>query len=61
VAGLIVGIALATLALGAVQAIEGIFKAAMFEYAANDHVPEAFATADLANSYRPEGGSRRGW
>ncbi|MGE3074092.1 MAG: DUF6159 family protein [Dehalococcoidia bacterium] len=60
VAGLIVGIALVTLALGTVQAIEGIFKAALYEYAHDGQVPQAFATADLANSYRPDGG-RRGW
>ncbi|MGE0600831.1 MAG: DUF6159 family protein [Dehalococcoidia bacterium] len=60
VAGLIVGIALVTLALGTVQAIEGIFKAALYEYAHDGQVPQAFATADLANSYRPESG-RRGW
>ncbi len=61
VAGIIVGIALVTLALGAVQAIEGIFKAALFEYANDGEVPQAFASADLANSYGPKAGGRAGW
>lgn len=55
-AGLLVGIPLVALALGAVQATEGIFKAALYEYAAEGVVPSGYEGADLGGSYRPGGG-----
>jgi hypothetical protein len=53
VAALIVGIPMVALGIGAVQATEGIFKAALYRYAADGVVPEGFETADLGSSYRP--------
>lgn len=62
VAGVIVGIPLVALALGAVQATEGIFKAALYEYAAEGVVPAGFEGADLGGSYRPgNAGGPRGF
>ncbi len=60
IAGLVVGIPLVALAVGAVQATEGIFKAALFEYAAEGLTPEGFESADLGASYARSGaaGSR---
>jgi len=51
IAGLIVGVPLVALAMGAVQATEGIFKAALYEYAAEGVVPQGFEGADLGSSY----------
>jgi len=51
VAGLLVGIPLLALAVGAVQATEGIFKAALYEYAAEGVVPQGFEGAELGSSY----------
>jgi hypothetical protein len=51
VAGIVIGIPLVALAFGTVQAIEGIFKAALFEYAAEGRVPHGFEDADLGDAY----------
>ncbi|MGD9935755.1 MAG: hypothetical protein AB7T37_18820, partial [Dehalococcoidia bacterium] len=51
IAGLLVGIPLLALAIGAVQATEGIFKAALYEYAAEGVVPQGFEGAELGSSY----------
>lgn len=57
IAGLLVGVPLVALAFGAVQATEGIFKAALYEYAADGVVPQGFETADLSGSYRATSGA----
>jgi hypothetical protein len=51
IAGVVVGIPLLALVLGAVAATEGIFKAALYEYAAEGRIPQGFESADLAGSY----------
>lgn len=48
--GIVVGVALLVLALGTVQAIEGIFKAALYEYARGEK-PLEFPEADLRGAY----------
>ena len=53
IAGIGVGVLLMVLVLGIVAALEGIFKAALFEYAAEGAVGSGFTRADLAGSYRP--------
>ena len=57
--GLAVGIPLVALAFGAVQATEGIFKAALYEYAAEGVIPQGFESADLAGSYAASSGGSR--
>jgi len=54
VAGIVVGVFLVAIALGIVTALEGIFKAALYEYAAEDVVGTGFDRADLAGAYRPK-------
>ena len=51
IAGLILGIPLVALVIGAVQATEGIFKAALYEYAAEGMIPVGFEEADLPSTY----------
>lgn len=58
-AGIAIGVLAFAIALGAVAATEGIFKAALFEYAAEGKVPDGYAHADLAASYEPSGRNRR--
>lgn len=53
IAGIVVGVVTVSLAIGAVQALEGIFKAALYEYARGE-VPLGFAKETLANAYRPD-------
>jgi hypothetical protein len=61
IAGFVVAVPLVALAIGAVQATEGIFKAALYEYAAEGVVPQGFERADLASSYSPNRGGGRGF
>ncbi|HET6615269.1 MAG TPA: DUF6159 family protein [Dehalococcoidia bacterium] len=51
IAGLGMAVVMAVLAVAVVAALEGIFKAALFEYASGGRVPDAFDDADLYNSY----------
>lgn len=61
VAGIIVGALLLVVAMAAVMATEGIFKAALYEYAAEGVTPKGFENSDLRNSYeRNQFGSNRG-
>ena len=52
IAGLVVGIPLVALGFGIVQALEGIFKAALYEYAAEGVVPQGFEEAELGSTYQ---------
>lgn len=54
VAGIIVGVFFVAIALGIVTALEGIFKAALYEYAAEDVVGVGFDRGDLSGAYRPK-------
>lgn len=49
--GLTVGVALVALALGTVQALEGIFKAALYDFATGS-TPVGFEQADMRSAYR---------
>ena len=49
--GIAVGIPLVALALGTVSALEGIFKAALYDFA-NGDTPHGFDRSTLANAYR---------
>ena len=49
--GIAVGVPLVALALGAVQALEGVFKAALYDYARGD-TPHGFDRETLAGAYR---------
>lgn len=51
--GLVVGVVLFALAIGTVQALEGIFKAALYDYARGER-PLEFAEEDLRSAYRPQ-------
>ncbi len=51
VLGLTVGVALVALAMGTVQALEGIFKAALYDFATGS-TPTGFAQADMRSAYR---------
>lgn len=51
VLGLTVGIMLIALAMGTVQALEGIFKAALYDFATGS-TPMGFATTDMRSAYR---------
>jgi hypothetical protein len=53
VAGIAVGVLLVALVLGIVAALEGIFKAALYDYASEGVVASGFSSEDLAGSYRP--------
>ncbi len=50
--GIILGVALVGLAMAVVQALEGIFKAALYDYAMG-HQPAGFDLPTLQNAYRP--------
>lgn len=52
IAGLVLGIPLVALGIGAVQATEGIFKAALYQYAAEGLVPLGFEKAELGSTYQ---------
>lgn len=49
--GIAVGVPLVAVAIGAVQALEGIFKAALYDYARGDE-PHGFDRDTLASAYR---------
>ncbi len=51
-AGVIVGVLLVGLAIAVVQTLEGIFKAALYDYATGS-VPAGFDLRTLANAYAP--------
>jgi hypothetical protein len=53
IAGIVVGVLLAVLALSAVAATEGIFKAALYRYAAEGVASQGFEHTGLATSYGP--------
>jgi hypothetical protein len=54
IAGIVVAVPLAAIALGAVAATEGVFKAALFEYAAEGVVPQGYTQRDLDSAYQPQ-------
>ncbi len=58
VVGIALGIPMVALAFGAVQATEGIFKAALYEYAAEGVIPVGFEKAELDSSYRSASSGR---
>jgi len=51
VLGLTVGVALVALAMGTVQALEGIFKAALYDFATGS-TPMGFEQTDMRSAYR---------
>ena len=51
VLGVAAGVTVAALGLGAVQALEGVFKAALYDYA-RGHDPHGFDRATLGGAYR---------
>ena len=51
VLGIVVGVPLVAIAIGTVQALEGIFKAALYDYA-NGQQPHGFDRATLEGAYR---------
>lgn len=51
IAGIVVGVLLVALAMATVAALEGIFKAALYDYATGSP-PEEFDTATLRSAYR---------
>lgn len=51
VLAIVVAVPLLAVAVGTVMALEGIFKAALFEFA-NDRAPQGFDRPTLANAYR---------
>ena len=51
VLGLTVGVALIALAMGTVQALEGIFKAALYDFATGS-TPMGFEQSDMRSAYR---------
>ena len=61
VAGIGVGVILGVLAFSTVAATEGIFKAALFEYAAEGVIPQGFEGSDLPAVYEPKQPGGRGW
>ena len=56
VAGIAVGLVTVSAAMGAVQAMEGIFKAALYEYALGER-PAEFDLRTLQGAYRPAPGA----
>jgi hypothetical protein len=52
IAGIVTGLITVTIALATVQALEGIFKAALYEYAMGE-VPQEFDLRTLQTAYRP--------
>ncbi len=57
--GLAIGIPLVGLAWATVTALEGIFKAALYDYATGRE-PHGFDQASLRNAYHPQGAGARG-
>jgi hypothetical protein len=53
IAGIIVAVIVGVTVLSVVAALEGIFKAALYEYAAEGIVPKGFEAAELGSSYQP--------
>jgi len=51
VLGLAIGVPLVALAMGTVQALEGIFKAALYDFATGS-TPLGFAASDMRSAYR---------
>ncbi len=51
VVGIVVGVFTVSIAMGTVQALEGIFKAALYEFA-NGETPLEFDRNDLEGAYR---------
>ncbi len=51
IAGIVVGVLLVSLALATVAALEGIFKAALYDYAVGDP-PQEFDTETMRSAYR---------
>jgi hypothetical protein len=49
--GIVVGVFLVAIAMGTVQALEGIFKAALYEFAVGE-TPQGFDTSTLRGAYR---------
>jgi hypothetical protein len=52
-AGIGVGVIVGVLVFSAVAATEGIFKAALYEYAAEGVIPQGFEGSDLPGVYQP--------
>ncbi len=61
VAGIAVGVLTVGLAAAMVSSLEGIFKAALYEYAAENVVADEFSQELLRGSYQTRGGTRRGF
>lgn len=55
IAGFVVGVPLVVLALGVVGAVSGIFRAALYQYAAEGVIPQGFENAQLGDSFSPDG------
>jgi hypothetical protein len=51
IAGIVLGVFTLSIAIGTVQALEGIFKAALYEFA-NGESPLEFDRSDLEGAYR---------
>ena len=51
-AGMVLGIVLVGFALSVVQALEGVFKAALYDYVMGEQ-PEGFDLPTLQNAFRP--------
>ncbi len=60
-AGLVVGVVTVGAAAAVVSSLEGIFKAALYEYAAENVVANEFSVELLRGSYQARGGVRRGF
>ena len=60
-AGLVVGVITVGVATAVVSSLEGIFKAALYEYAAENVVADEFSAELLRGSYQARGGVRRGF
>ena len=60
-AGLVVGVITVGVAAAVVSSLEGIFKAALYEYAAENVVADEFSAELLRGSYQARGGVRRGF
>lgn len=60
-AGLVVGVITVGVAAAVVSSLEGIFKAALYEYAAENVVANEFSVELLRGSYQARGGVRRGF
>ena len=60
IVGFIVAVPLAGLAIAAIQTMEGIFKAALYEYVAEGVTPELFPEDTLRDAYAPRPTAYRG-